>query len=84
MKTRLGFVGIIIEKRKEEAPQVNQVHSEFGDIILARMGLPHLEEDNSVIALIVNANTDQIGTLTGKLGAIEGVSVKSAMSKVTE
>jgi len=82
MKTRLGFVGIVIENRKEAAPEVNEVLTEFGNIIMGRMGLPHLEHDTSVIAVIVNANTDQVGELTGKLGGIDGVSVKSAMTKV--
>ncbi len=81
MEKRLGFVGIIIENRKKEAPQVNSVLTEFGDIVVGRMGIPHLTHDHSVIALIVNATTDQVGSLTGKLGKIEGVSVKSALSK---
>ena len=45
--------------------------------------LPMLAHDTSVITLIVNATTDEVGTLTGKLGMIDGVSVKSAMSKVS-
>jgi len=82
MKERLGFVGIIVEDRKKTAGKVNAVLTGYGDIILARMGLPHLQHDCSVITLIVNATTDQVGELTGKLGAIDGVSVKSAMSKI--
>jgi putative iron-only hydrogenase system regulator len=83
MKARLGFVGIVIENRKETAPRVNEVLTQYGDIILGRMGIPHLEHDTSVITLIVKATTDQVGELTGKLGAIPGISVKSAMSKIS-
>lgn len=82
MKQRLGFVGIIVEDRKKTAGKVNAVLSDFGEIILARMGLPHLQHECSVITLIVNATTDQVGELTGRLGTVDGVSVKSAMSKV--
>jgi putative iron-only hydrogenase system regulator len=82
MKKRLGFVGIVVENRKKSAGQVNQVLTEFGDLIMGRMGVPHLEEDHSVITLIVRATTDEVGSLTGKLGQIEGVSVKSAMTAV--
>ncbi len=81
MGKRLGFVGIIIEDRKKAAHAVNDLLSEFGDIIAARVGLPYKERHCSVITLIVDATTDELGALTGKLGALEGVSVKSALTK---
>lgn len=81
MEKRLGFVGIIVEDRKKEAPSVNEILTEFGEIILGRMGIPHAKKNMNVIVLIVDATTDQVGALTGKLGKIEGVSVKSALSR---
>ncbi len=81
IENRLGFVGIIIHNRKKAAPIVNNILTEFGDVIVGRMGIPHLKKDLSVIALIVNASTDQVGALTGKLGKVSGVSVKSGLCK---
>jgi len=81
MEKRLGFVGVIIEERKKAAHQVNDVLSEFGETIVARVGVPYKEKHCSVITIIVDATTDILGNLTGKLGSIEGVSVKSALSK---
>ena len=81
MEKRLGFVGIIIEERRKSAPLVNNILTEFGQIIAGRMGIPHMQKERSVIVLIVNATTDELGALTGKLGKISGVSVKSALSK---
>lgn len=81
MDKRVGFIGIIIEDRKKAAHQVNDLLSEHGDIIVARVGLPYRERHCSVITLIVDATTDELGTLTGKLGALDGVSVKSALTK---
>ena len=83
MNKRVGFVGIIIENRKKVAQQVNELLSEHGDIIVARVGLPYRERKCSVITLIVDATTDELGALTGKLGALENVSVKSALTKQT-
>lgn len=83
MNKRVGFVGIIVDERKKAAHQVNDLLSEFGDIIVARVGLPYRERKCSVITLIVDATTDELGALTGKLGAIAGVSVKSALTKVS-
>jgi putative iron-only hydrogenase system regulator len=78
---RLGFVGIIIGDRKESSAKVNAVLSQFGDIIIARLGLPDHGRGASVITLVVDATTDEVGALTGKLGVLTGVSVKSALEK---
>jgi len=82
MDKRYGFVGITIENRDDHALQVQKILSEYSEIILGRMGLPHLENDKiAVITLIVQSTTDELGGLTGKLGRITGVSVKSGLTK---
>ena len=81
MSKRLGFVGIIIEDRLKAAPLVNKVLSEYGEEIVARVGLPYKERHCSVITLTVDMSTDELGALTGKLGGIEGVTVRSALAK---
>ena len=81
MEKRLGFVGVIIHNRKKAAPLVNNILTEFGELVIGRMGIPHVKKELSVIVLIINASTDELGALTGKLGKISGVSVKSALSK---
>ena len=76
---RYGFVGILVENR-ESIQEILSLHGEF---ILGRMGLPHLAGDRlSIITLIVHATTDQIGALTGRLGGLPGVSVKSGLGKL--
>ncbi|MCF7817179.1 MAG: iron-only hydrogenase system regulator [Kiritimatiellales bacterium] len=81
MEKRLGFVGLIIEDRETNAAPVNALLSEFGDIILARTGVPCRDRNCSAITLVVDASTDQLGSLTGRLGRLDGVSVKSMLSK---
>jgi putative iron-only hydrogenase system regulator len=81
MDKRIGFVGIILEDRQRSSPLVNRVLSAFADLIMARVGLPCRERGIAVITLVVEATTDELGALTGKLGALEGVSVKSALAK---
>ncbi|HOO89466.1 MAG TPA: iron-only hydrogenase system regulator [Syntrophales bacterium] len=83
-KKRVGFIGIIIENREKHAPQVNALLTEYGDIIVGRMGIPYHERSVSVITLTVDGSTNEIGALTGKLGMIKGVTVKSAMAKESE
>ena len=78
---RLGFVGIIIEDRKMCSGVVNDILSKFSKIILARTGLPNIKGNTSVITLVIDATTDELGVITGKLGNIPGVSVKSGLAK---
>lgn len=78
---RLGFIGIIIDDREKSAGPVNDVLSKNADMILARTGLPNAKENTSVITLVINSTTDELGILTGKLGNIPGVSVKSGLAK---
>ena len=79
MEKRIGAVIIEIIKR-ENAPQVNLVISRHSEIILGRQGLPRSNK-NSIISLILEGTTDEIGSLTGQLGRIDGIEVKSALLK---
>lgn len=80
METRIGVVGIVVEDRRAMALRVNEILSAHADLIVGRMGIPYREKNLSVIALIVDGTTDAIGALTGKLGALPGVTVKSALT----
>jgi len=80
MEKRIGVIGIIVENNNPTA-RLNAILHEHADIILGRLGVPYREKKISVISLIVEGTTDQIGALTGKLGNLPGVSVKSALSK---
>ena len=53
----------------------------YSAFILSRTGLPNAKGAASVITLVVDITTDQLGVLTGKLGNIPGVSVKSGLAK---
>lgn len=77
---RTGFVGIILEGR-EGAEEVNRVLAENARLILARLGLPRAAGGTPVIMLVVEATTDEMGALAGRLGKIRGLSVKSALAK---
>ena len=81
MNKRIGTVTIIITNRTSQAQKVNQILCDFGEMIIGRMGLPYAPGNLHIIALIVHASTDEIGALTGKLGALKGIQVKSALTK---
>jgi putative iron-only hydrogenase system regulator len=88
MEKRLGVVALILEDR-DTAQQFNRVVSEFHDLVLARQGVPLRDRykdgrDLHVISLVVEGTTDAIGALTGRLGKLKGVQVKSVLSRLQE
>ena len=80
MEKRIGVIGIVIENI-ENASKVNDILHSFTNIIVGRMGIPYKEKNMSVISLIVDGTSDEISAMTGKLGKIQGVNVKSAITK---
>ncbi|HHV06628.1 MAG TPA: CopG family transcriptional regulator [Firmicutes bacterium] len=80
MKQRLGVVGIVVSERQSVQDQLNDILSQYGNIIVGRMGIPYHERGVSVIALIVDGTTDEIGALTGKIGSLPNITVKSTLT----
>ena len=76
---RLGFVGIVIED-KTMAQTVNEILSAYGSIIRGRIGVPDIQTGEAVIGLIVKGTNEQLGAMTGRLGNLSGVQVKSALA----
>ena len=81
MEKRIGTVIIYVGDR-QSAPQLNEVLSRHADIIVCRQGFPR--QDYSLISVVFEGTTDRIGSLTGQLGRIEGIEVKSALLKPKE
>lgn len=81
MKKRIGFIGIVIEDRQKSAASVNHLLSIFGELIIARTGIPYRDRNCCVITLIVDATPEELGKLVSQLEALEGIIVKSALGK---
>lgn len=81
MSEKIAVVGAILENPQECQKSFNQTVAEFKDIVRGRMGLPFEASDISVVSIIVSGKLDRINHLTGKLGNIKGVTVKTSISK---
>lgn len=79
MEERLGFVGIVMQDRAAAA-SVNQIIGAYARIIRGRMGIPDQDSSEAVIGLIVRGSNEELGAMTGKLGNLPGVQVKSALT----
>ncbi|MBO7682774.1 MAG: iron-only hydrogenase system regulator [Clostridia bacterium] len=78
---RMGFIGILVEDLSA-ADAVNEALSQHGKLIVGRMGIPYRDRGVSVISLVVDGTNDEVSALTGTLGRIPGISVKSMLEKV--
>ena len=83
MDKRIGTIAIIIEKM-ESAAKVNELLHEYGNLFIGRMGIPYRERGVHVITLITDCPVDELSAITGKIGKLEGVIVKSMMQKNTK
>lgn len=79
MQRRVGVVAVLARSRERSAEAINRIISDHGSLIHGRIGLPFKESGFSVIALIVEATTDELGAFTGKLGMLPGVEAKTML-----
>lgn len=79
MEKRIAVIGIIVEDNNS-VEQLNSVLHNYGEFIIGRMGLPYRERNISIVSIAVDAPQNTISELSGKIGKIEGISVKTAYS----
>ncbi len=81
METRVALISIIVDDI-EAAEKINGLLHQYRRYVIGRMGLPYQQKKISIISVAVDAPMDEISALSGKLGAIHGVSTKTVYSKV--
>lgn len=79
METRVAVIGIIVED-ESSVDKLNDILHEYGRCIIGRMGIPYRAKGINVISIAVDAPQDAIAALSGKIGNLSGVSVKTAYS----
>ena len=79
-ESRIGTVGIVVDDPKVTA-EINAILHDYADIIVGRLDIPYRSRGVSIIALAVDGSMDAISGMTGKIGKIQGVSVKAAISR---
>ena len=81
METRVAVMSIIVEKGEAVEP-LNALLHEYGEYIIGRMGIPYRKRNVSIISIAMDAPQNTISALSGKIGKLPGVSVKTAYSGV--
>lgn len=80
MDERIASILILVEDR-ESVAALNKIISTYADIVIGRQGIRLVKNKKSVISLVIEGSTDKIGGLTGKLGRLSGIRVKSLVMK---
>lgn len=78
-ESRLALISIIVEN-KESVSLLNNILHNYGHYILGRMGIPYEKKGVSIISIAMDAPNDIINSLSGKLGSLDGVNVKTMYS----
>ena len=81
METRIAVMGIIVENM-ESVEILNSILHDYGEYIVGRMGIPYRKKNVNIVSIAVDAPQDVISSMSGKIGKIEGISVKTAYSNV--
>lgn len=81
METRVAVISVIVSDR-HAVEALNAVLHEYGEYIIGRMGLPYRQKNIHIVSVAVDAPQQVIAALSGKIGRIEHVSVKTAYSSV--
>ena len=81
MEKRIGSI-LILVRDKSITDTLNSTISKFSNIIIGRQGLPVRSVSFAIISLVMEGTTDEIGALTGQLGRIKEISLKSVVLKV--
>ncbi len=81
METRVAVMSIIVEK-SDTVEELNSLLHEYGEYIVGRMGIPYRKRGINIISVAIDAPQNTISALSGRIGRLEGVSVKTAYSGV--
>ena len=76
MDTRIALIAIIVEDT-ESVGRLNGLLHEYGAYIIGRMGIPYRGRSVNIISVAIDAPQDIINALSGKIGSLSGIQVKT-------
>ena len=83
METRVALIGIVVED-DNSVSELNKILHQYGKYIIGRMGIPYSKRNVSLISVVLDAPANVISAMSGKLGMLNGVNIKTMYSKVSE
>ena len=78
--TRVAVISIIVEN-PDSVAQINEILHSAAEFIIGRMGIPYKQKNINIISVVIDAELNIISSVSGRLGKLAGVTVKTAFSK---
>ncbi len=78
---RIALLAILVEDLSA-AERINGLLHEYGAYIVGRMGIPYHDRGVAIISVVMDAPQSVVSALSGKLGMLEGVNVKTVSQRV--
>jgi len=82
--TRTAVILISFPKGSKAFLEIVSLISKFEALLLGSVHVLNQDKKNSIFGILVQADTDQLGAITGSLGKIPGVKVKSVVLPTDE
>ena len=79
MQTRVAVMGIVVENT-DSVERLNTLLHEYGSFIVGRMGIPYEKKNVNIISVAIDAPQDIISALSGRIGRLDGIGVKTVYS----
>ena len=79
METRVAVMSIIIEN-PSTVEKINNLLHDYSQFIIGRMGIPYRDKGISIISIAIDGPQDKTAALSGKIGNLNGVNVKTVYS----
>ncbi|WP_369282858.1 TM1266 family iron-only hydrogenase system putative regulator [Oscillibacter sp. GMB15532] len=83
MESRVAVVAILV-RDPDSVEALNGLLHEFGEYVVGRMGVPYPKRGVNIISVAVDAPQAVTSALTGKIGRLKGVTVKTVYAPVEE
>lgn len=80
MDNKIAVVAIMITD-EDSVGAVNSLLHDFREYVVGRMGIPYRQRSVNVISVVMDAPSEKVNCLSGKLGMISGVKSKVLTAK---
>ncbi|HIX65596.1 MAG TPA: iron-only hydrogenase system regulator [Candidatus Anaerotruncus excrementipullorum] len=81
--TRIALLGIILDD-PASVEALNALLHQYAPYIIGRMGIPYRPRQVNIISVVMDAPSDKISSLAGKVGMLPGVNIKTIYAKQSQ
>ena len=81
MNERVAVISIIVEN-EDAVDTLNALLHDYSDSIIGRMGIPYRQKGINIISIALDAPQDTLSALAGKIGNLDGITVKTALANL--